>query len=171
MHVRLETKRVGGCRETLMRALHHRYPNASPPTLSHSQLFQHKPALLEMAEMKHVVFFFMNSTKRTDVWAARKECNKELRFMSHLVHQGLPSLSHPLPRFLLSPCVSHSLSSIHSALPLGPAAFSLIHWRDFLSGQYREGPGGGGLGLWRDKETDGELGRGVSTGLQPCFRW
>lgn len=158
MHVRLETKRVGGCRETLMRALHHRYPNASPPTLSHSQLFQHKPALLEMAEMKHVVFF-MNSTKRTDVWAARKECNKELRFMSHLVHQGLPSLSHPLPRFLLSPCVSHSLSSIHSALPLGPAAFSLIHWRDFLSGQYREGPRGGAGSVEGQRD-----GRGVREG-------
>lgn len=62
MHVRLETKRVGGCRETLMRALHHPYPNASPPTLS--QLFQHKPALLEMAEMKYVVFYELHQADR-----------------------------------------------------------------------------------------------------------
>lgn len=80
--------------------------------------------------------------------------SNKLRFLSHLVHQGLPSLSHSLPRFLLSLCVSHSLSSLRSALPLGPAAFSLIHWRDFLSGQYREGPGGG-LGLWRDRDSEG----------------
>lgn len=88
--------------------------------------------------------------------------------MSHLVHQGLPSLLYSLPRFLLSLCVSHSLSSIRSALPLGPAAFSLIHWRDFLSGQYRGGRGGAGS---VEGQRDEEIGREASTRPQPCFRW
>lgn len=68
--------------------------------------------------------------------------------MNHSVQRCLPN---HVPIFL-SLCVSFSLSSIRSALPLGPAALSLIHWRVFLVLAVQTGAEG--VGCVREEGTE-----------------
>lgn len=151
MHVRLETKRVGGCRETLMPALHHWYPNTSPPTLS--QLFQHKSALLEMAVMKYVLFHEL-----------------------HKADRGFESFSPSRSAFLRIHSLVSSCPVCLSLFILHPFCFPFGTCRIFINSLARlplrpvqRGAGGGGGAGSMEGHRDGEIGRGVSTGLNPVL--
>lgn len=138
--------RVGGCRETPMCALNRCRPNSCPPTLSLSQLFTHQPTITNSRNTKQLSIFSYSTQLWNQLYCWQRGQGRFVLDREDAISSTnlwlIQCIAVRLPHHTSSPslfrfrclCLCHSLSSTLSTLPLGPAAFSLIHLRLLHSG-------------------------------------